>query len=102
MDPMELHEDLKRKEANEFEDPAVLRELGRMLFLKRTYTVDGIKHHFAASAADTLAALRELLGRREAFLADIALPPSHVLTDPERETIFRQWKDDFHSRDDQY
>ena len=90
-EPYELFVDLKRKEKEVLDDPVLLAELSRLVFMRRTYVdSEKVRHHYVASSADTLEAITQLLARRNAFLTANDLPKPLVLIDPERKKIMGQ------------
>ena len=91
-----LRETLKTLEENE-EDSRVMAELGKLLYQKKLNVVDCYKVQHVASAEETRLAINSLLRRRQDFLFQHNITAdNYVMTDEQREDIFRIWKDEYH------
>ena len=79
-----------------------MAELGKLLFQKKVHVVDGRKVQHVASAVETRLAITCIVRRRQNFLFQQNITAdNHVMTDQQREDIFRIWKDEYHGTADQ-
>ena len=79
-----------------------MAELGGLLFQKKVHEVDGRKVQHVASAEETCLAITKLLQRTQDFLVQQNITAdNHVMTDQQREDVFRIWKDEYHGTAEQ-
>ena len=104
-EPKQLHAELEALEIGETPNPAALEKLGRILFSRRTQTVDGVQLPYPASSQETLDCVKALLRRRDAFMKAHCLfddgDTKYIFEDEDREAIFREWKEEYHAQPDQ-
>ena len=101
----ELHERLREVEEADDISPDVQRELGRILFKKKTVTEGGFKRQYVASRAETISSIKKLLQRRKDFMAarglhDGASQPvggRYLFTQKDRQQVMKEWQDEFHA-----
>ena len=105
----ELHERLREVEEADDISPDVQRELGRILFKKKTVTEAGFKRQYVASRAETISSIKKLLQRRKDFMAARGLHDgaSHIVggrylfTQQDRHHVMKEWKKEFHAAPEQ-
>ena len=98
-DVASLHQQMYQADEDQVLSPKVLTQLNNVLFRKKTYMIDGVKRHAVASIEETLQVLRALLQRRQAFMRahNIKEGRHYVFTNPQRQLIMKEWKDEYHS-----
>ncbi len=96
-----LHQAFKELEEDDTMPPEIVRELARLLFMKRTQMVHGHPQPYIASSAETLDCIQKLLDRRNAFMRAHKLQDDgenkYIFSHPMRAAIFKEWKDEFHA-----
>jgi len=85
----------------ENDDDEVHRELGRIIFMKRTVEQNGCKVTFVATVPEVIAVVQVLLRRRSRFLQQNSLPADHAMTPEQRAAIIRLWKDEYNKTPEQ-
>ena len=85
----------------ENDDDEVHRELGRIIFMKRTVEKNGFKSTVVATVPEVIAVVEVLLRRRSRFLKQNSLPADHAMTTEQRAAIIRLWKDEYNKTPEQ-
>ena len=86
---------------SENDDDEVHRELGRIIFMKRTVEQNGCKVTYVATVAEVIAVVQVLLRRRDRFLQQNFLPPDHAMTPQQRAAIIGLWKAEYNKTPEQ-
>ncbi len=104
-DAEELHETLRRQEADEMKDPELLAHIGHLLFMKRKVLINGVMKPYVASSQETRDCILALLARRRDFMQanDMREDRStkYVFRDAERAAVMKAWKEEYHAEPEQ-
>ena len=108
-DVKELHDKLREMESADDIPEDVQRELGRILFLKKTVCTAGFRRQYVASREETVNAIRKLLKRRKDYMwandltdgAPESVEGRYLFSHDHRRQLMGLWKEEFHGLPDQ-
>ena len=108
-DVNELHDKLREVESADDIPEDVQRELGRILFLKKTVCTGGFRLQYVASSEETVKAIRKLLKRRKDYMwangltdgAPQSVEGRYLFSNDNRRELMGLWKEEFHGLPDQ-